>query len=105
MAYRNFMRVSVFCLIVFSQMLLSQIVLQGTVTDNRGEYLGNGAGPVVNVLVKVTDQTDPGRNFSAYTDDQGHILVFYGPRSGWFVDAASEERGFRHLLLPLNYHH
>ena len=63
------------CLVLLSQNLFSQIVLQGTVTDNGAEYLGNGAEPVVGALVTVTDQADMGRTFSACTDDLGHYSI------------------------------
>lgn len=65
-------------LVVYSQTLFSQINLQGTITDNGAEYLGNGADPVVNALVTVTDQEDAGRTFSAYSDDQGHYMITVG---------------------------
>jgi uncharacterized protein (TIGR02145 family) len=63
------------CLMLLAQNLFSQIVLQGTVTDNGGEYLGNGAETAVNALVTVTDQADAGRTFSAQTDDQGNYAI------------------------------
>jgi len=63
------------CFLLLVKNLFSQIVLQGTVTDNGGEYLGNGAEPVVNALVIVTDQFDAGRFFSAYTNEQGQYTI------------------------------
>jgi len=64
-----------FCLMVLSHNLFSQIVLQGTVTDNGGEYLGNGAVPLLNALVTVTDQADTNRSFSGYTNEQGEYSI------------------------------
>ncbi|MBN2012829.1 T9SS type A sorting domain-containing protein [candidate division KSB1 bacterium] len=63
------------CFILLSHNLYSQILLQGTVTDNGGEYLRSGAEPVVNALVTLTDQTNTTRWFSAYTDEQGHYTI------------------------------
>ena len=67
-----------FCLLIFSHSLFSQIVLQGTVTDNGAEFFGNGAEPVVNALVTLTDQVDPNRSFSAYTDELGQYVIQIG---------------------------
>ncbi|RQW10752.1 T9SS C-terminal target domain-containing protein [candidate division KSB1 bacterium] len=55
--------------------LLSQIVLQGTVTDNGAEYLGNGAEPVANALVTLIDQEDPRRSFNFLTNKQGQFVI------------------------------
>jgi uncharacterized protein (TIGR02145 family) len=63
------------CVILPAQTIFSQILLQGTVTDNGGAYLGSGAEPVVNALVTLTDQTDPGRIFSDTTDAYGHYSI------------------------------
>ena len=60
---------------LLAQNLLSQILLGGVVTDNGAEYLGNGAEPVINALVTLTDQADAQRTFSAYTDDQGEYSI------------------------------
>ena len=57
---QNYVKVITFCLITLSQTLLSQIVLQGVVTDN-------GKEPVHNAQVTITDQPDVGRTFSNYT--------------------------------------
>jgi len=64
-----------FCLLVQSPEVFSQILLHGTVTDNGGEYLGNGAEPVINALVTLTDQADSNRTFSSYTDEQGQYSI------------------------------
>jgi uncharacterized protein (TIGR02145 family) len=61
--------------IVLIQTLFSQILLQGTVTDNGAEYLGNGAEAVANVLVTVIDQANSSRSFSSYTNDQGQYSI------------------------------
>ena len=61
--------------ILFSQNLFSQIVFEGVVTDNGTEYIGNGAEPIVNALVTLTDQADAQRTFSAYTNDQGQYSI------------------------------
>jgi uncharacterized protein (TIGR02145 family) len=63
------------CFLLPAQTIFSQIVLQGTVTDNGGEYLGSGAEPIVKALVSVTDQADPGRTFSTSTDEQGQYTI------------------------------
>lgn len=64
-----------FMLLMLSQYSFSQIILQGTVTDNGGEYLGNGAEPMQGLLVTLTDQTDTNRIFSTYTDKQGYYSL------------------------------
>ena len=46
------------------QTLFSQITLEGVVSDYANE-------PVENALVKLTDQSDPARLFSTYTNQQG----------------------------------
>jgi len=63
------------CFLMLTQNLFSQIVLEGVVTDNGAEYLGNGAEPVAGALVTVTDQSDAQRTFTGYTDDQGHYAI------------------------------
>ena len=63
------------CFIAFSRPLSSQIVLEGVVTDNGAEYFGNGAEPVADALVTITDQANAARTFSAYTDAQGHYAI------------------------------
>ncbi len=64
-----------FCLLVQSPEVFSQILLHGTVTDNGGEYFGNGAEPVINALVTLTDQADSNRTFSSYTNEQGQYSI------------------------------
>jgi uncharacterized protein (TIGR02145 family) len=71
---KHFMLVTCFFLLL-EKTLFSQIVLQGTVRDNGGEYLGSGAEPVVNALVTLTDQSDAGRYFNAYTNEQGQYNI------------------------------
>ena len=63
------------CFLLLAQNLFSQIVLEGVVTDNGAEYLGNGAESVAGALVTLTDQADAQRTFTAYTDDQGHYSI------------------------------
>jgi hypothetical protein len=75
MSMQKRLTVVLFCLIAISPNLFSQVVLQGIVTDNGGEYLGNVAEPIVNALVTITDQTDPIRTFSTHTDDQGNYAI------------------------------
>jgi len=71
----NHFRLLTICFMLLAQHLFSQIVLDGVITDNGAEYLGNGAEPVVNALVTLTDQTDAQRTFSAYTNDQGQYSI------------------------------
>jgi uncharacterized protein (TIGR02145 family) len=87
------------CFTFLTHSLLSQIIVQGTVTDNGGEYLGNGAEPVVNALVTITDQTDANRSFSAYTDDQGQYTIEIST-TGIEEDRSAHPNGFR---LHQNY--
>jgi uncharacterized protein (TIGR02145 family) len=65
----------VLSLLFLSQNLLSQIILQGTVMDNGGEYLGSGAEPIVNALVTLIDQSDTNFVFSDYTNEQGQYSI------------------------------
>ena len=60
---------------VSSENVNASFQLQGTVSDNGADFLGNGAEPVANALVTITDQTDTNRTFSSYTDEQGHYLI------------------------------
>lgn len=62
-------------LLLTNQVLFSQIILQGTISDNGAEYLGYGAEPVVGAMVTLTDQTDTSRSYSAYTDAQGNYAI------------------------------
>ena len=59
---------TVICFIILSQNLLSQIVLQGVVTDNGGEWIPD-------VLVEVLDEVDSTRTFSSYTNQQGQYII------------------------------
>ena len=63
------------CFMLAAQYLFSQIVLEGVVTDNGAEYLGNGAEPVIGAVVTVTDQADASRFFSTQTDALGHYEI------------------------------
>ena len=72
---RGHFMIASLCFLSTGRFLFSQIVLQGTVRDNGAEYLGSGAEPVVNALVTVTDQSDVGRFFSAYTNEQGQYTI------------------------------
>ncbi len=65
----------VLILLFLSQSSFTQTVLQGTVTDNGTEYLGNGAEPVAGALVTLTDQADTNRTFSTYTDELGYYSI------------------------------
>lgn len=58
-----------------AQNLFSQIILDGIITDNGAEYLGNGAEPAAGALVTITDQADAQRTFTAYTNDQGQYTI------------------------------
>ena len=69
-----------YLLIVFyssllSQTLLSQIAFQGIVTDNGGEFLGNGSEPVENALVTLINQSDTTRSYNDYTDMKGQFEI------------------------------
>lgn len=75
MSIRKHFTVISFCIMALSQNLFSQIILQGTVTDNGAEYLGSGSEPVANALVTLTDQADAQRTFSGYTNDQGEYSI------------------------------
>ena len=72
---RKFSSLFLICFVFLSQSLFSQIVLQGTVTDNGAEYLGNGSEPVAGVLVTITDQSNTNHTFSSYTDKQGQYSI------------------------------
>ena len=72
---RKFSSLFLICFVFLSQSLFSQIVLQGTVTDNSAEYLGNGSEPVAGVLVTITDQSNTNHTFSSYTDKQGQYSI------------------------------
>ncbi|MBN2356158.1 hypothetical protein JXO59_08595 [candidate division KSB1 bacterium] len=63
------------CLVLNSQTLFSHIILTGTVTDNGAEYLGNGAEPVAEALVTITNQADTECTFIDYTDARGHYSI------------------------------
>jgi uncharacterized protein (TIGR02145 family) len=71
---RKFFTFFTSCLMLV-QTLFAQIVIQGTVTDNGAEYLGNGAEPVSSALVRFIDQADSNRSFSSYTNEQGQYSV------------------------------
>lgn len=75
MTIRKFIVIEIFCILLLSHNMFSQIILQGTVSDNGGEYLGSGAEPVVGALVRITDQTDTSRIFSSYTDQKGKYYI------------------------------
>lgn len=75
MSNYNYFKIITSFYILLAQNLISQIVLQGTVIDNGGEYLGNSSEPVVNALVTVTDQSDASRFFTAYTNVQGQYSI------------------------------
>ncbi len=75
MAIRTTAGVSLLALALLSSSMFSQILVRGTVTDNGGEYLGNGAEPVINAMVTLTDQADSSRTFSSYTDEQGQYNI------------------------------
>ncbi|MBD3387296.1 T9SS type A sorting domain-containing protein [candidate division KSB1 bacterium] len=58
----------VFILGMLNHGLFAAIVLQGVITDN-------GAEPVENALVELTDQEDTTRVFSDYTDQNGYYQI------------------------------
>lgn len=64
-----------FCFSIMVSVLYSQIGIEGVVTDNGAEYLGSGAEPVAGVLVEVTDESDPSRQFSGVTDSGGRYSI------------------------------
>ena len=64
---KNFI-VLLFLLLTSIHNLFSQILLEGTVTDNASE-------PVTNALVEVIDQADSSRRFSDFTDEQGYYVL------------------------------
>ena len=64
-----------FLLIFFCPFLYAQMILRGVVRDHGAEFLGNGADPVGNALVELTDQADPGRSCSAHTDQEGNYAI------------------------------
>jgi uncharacterized protein (TIGR02145 family) len=69
MFIRKCFNVVSFCfLLTLSRSVFSQIVLEGVVTDN-------GSDPVQNALVTLTDQADPIRIFSDYTDETGQYSI------------------------------
>lgn len=72
---RKYFSLLTICFMLLAQNLFSQIVLEGVVTDNGAEYLGNGTEPVVGALVTVTDQADTLQTFTAYTNDQGQYSI------------------------------
>ncbi|MBN2411271.1 T9SS type A sorting domain-containing protein [candidate division KSB1 bacterium] len=59
-----------FCLLIFSANLFSQIVLEGTVSTP-----GMDPEPVENALVELIDQADTTRVLSSTTDDKGHYSI------------------------------
>jgi uncharacterized protein (TIGR02145 family) len=75
MPFQKYCRLLILCLLFLSHPLSSQIIFQGTVTDNGAEYLGNGAEPVIHAAVILTDQTDANRSFIAVTDELGHFSI------------------------------
>jgi uncharacterized protein (TIGR02145 family) len=68
MSTRQLIVIIAFCLAVSGPGLFSQITLEGIVKDN-------GAEPVENALVELTDQADPGRYFRDYTDKEGRYVI------------------------------
>jgi uncharacterized protein (TIGR02145 family) len=99
MANKKYLKVVSFCIMVLSQNLFSQIVVQGTVTDNGAEYLGSGAEPVHNAKVTLIDQAETNRTFSAYTNEQGHYEISISS-TGVYGSDTQEPGSF--VLLP-NY--
>jgi uncharacterized protein (TIGR02145 family) len=94
MSARKHSHVLMVCFLILSCQLFSQILFQGAVTDNGGEYLGNGAEPVFNALVTLTDQNDANRSFSAVTDEQGRFSIEI-ITTGIGEDHTALPRGFR----------
>ena len=62
--------------LLLSQNLFSQILVQGTVTDNGAEYLGSGAEPVAGALVTLTNLADTSCSFSSYTNEKGEYSIY-----------------------------
>ena len=90
-------------LILLTQTLLAQIVLEGVIKDNGAEFLGNGADPVVGATVTITDQTDTTSTFSAMTGTLGHYeiqITDTGVEEG--PDAPSKFMLFQNYPNPFN---
>jgi hypothetical protein len=65
--------------LIFKSSLFAQIVLQGTITDNGSEFLGDGSALIGNALVKVMDCADTSLFFINYTDVQDrHETIIKG---------------------------
>lgn len=64
-----------FCFCIGVSFSYSQNRIEGVVTDNGAEYLGSGAEPVAGVLVEVTNESDPSRQFSGVTDNLGRYSI------------------------------
>src|SRR4030042_6473421 len=68
MFIRNVFIIIAFCYLILSQILFSQIILEGIVTDT-------GSEPVQYALVEVIDQEDSSRVFSSYTNEHGYYVM------------------------------
>jgi uncharacterized protein (TIGR02145 family) len=75
MRFSKMIGATAFCFSIMGSILYSQVRIEGEVTDNGGQYLGNGAEPVEGVRVEVTDQSDPTRRFSGVTDSGGKYSI------------------------------
>jgi hypothetical protein len=86
---QKFTTILTFLFVMLSQTLLSQIVLQGTITDTA-------LAPVQNALVELIDQTDTTRRFSDYSDEQGQYIIQIEGTKVDYVPA--QKPGTFHLL-------
>ena len=98
MLYQKLFCFFIICFILISQNIFSQIVVQGVVTDNGAEYLGNGSELVPNALVSFTRQST-GHIFSGYTNSQGVYSIHIS--STGIDDNNNNEPG--HFKLLQNY--
>jgi len=67
---RKCFTITLFCLFLLSNNLISQIVLEGTISTP-----GMDPEPVQNALVELIDQADTTRVLSSTTDDKGHYSI------------------------------
>lgn len=68
-------KATLICFCAWISFSYSQYRIEGVVTDNGAEYLGGGAEPVADVLVEVTNEAEPSRQFSGVTDSGGRYSI------------------------------
>jgi uncharacterized protein (TIGR02145 family) len=102
----NRQKISLFaiCFTLSYQCLFSQSILRGLVTDNGGEYLGNGAEAVADALVTLTDQSDTSRTFHAFTDSIGRWSIEITPTgvSDYISETAVDFQLMQNYPNPFN---